>query len=90
MRKRSWLMLILVVVAFSILARWTNGAKPAVKVNWEYQIISVYGPSSTTPGPNVTQLNNAGAQGWELVAITSGNFPNTDSKQIRTDYYFKR
>ena len=90
MRNRWWWMLVLVVVAFLTLARWTNGAKPSARVTWEYTVISVYGPSETTPPPNTQQLNNAGAQGWELVAVRSGNFPNAESKQIRTDYYFKR
>jgi len=89
MRNRWWWMLILVVVAFLTLTRWT-GAKPSAKVTWEYTVISVYGPSATTPPPNTLQLNNAGAQGWELVAVRSGNFPNADSKEIRIDYYFKR
>jgi hypothetical protein len=29
-------------------------------------------------------------QGWELVTIRAGEFPQQGSKQIRTDYYFKR
>jgi len=86
MSKRSWWMLVLVVIVFSILARWTSGANQNPKPKWEYQVISMYGPSETS----LQQLNDAGAQGWELVAVRSGNFPNPDSKQIRTDYYFKR
>lgn len=89
MRNRWWWMLILVVVAVASLARWTNAAKPSVKT-WEYTVISVYGPSATTLPPDIQQLKDAGAQGWELVTVRSGNFPNLDSKQTRTDYFFKR
>ena len=90
MTKRSWLILILVVVAALSLAGWTNGASTSVKTSWEYTVISTYGPSVTTPAPNVTQLNNAGAQGWELVAVRSAEFPEVGAKQVRTDYFFKR
>jgi hypothetical protein len=90
MRKQSLWMLVLVVAGFLFLAGWTSGANPSAKVTWEYQVISVYGTSTTNPPPNVTQLNNAGREGWELVAIRSGNYPQPDSKQVRTDYYFKR
>ena len=90
MRNRSLWVLMLVVAACLCVAGWTGRAGTSSKVSWEYQVISNYGPSSTTPSPNVQQLNNAGEQGWELVSIQSGNFPNTTSAQVRTDYYFKR
>jgi hypothetical protein len=90
MRKQSWWTLILVVVACLCLASGTRGAKPSTKTTWEYRVISVYGPSVTTPAPDVQQLNNAGAEGWELIAIRSANFPEEKSQQVRTDYFFKR
>lgn len=90
MRKQSLCMLFLVVAGFLFLSGWTSGAKPSTKVTWEYKVVSVYGASTTNPAPDVGQLNHAGADGWELVAIRSGNFPAPDSKQVRTDFYFKR
>ena len=89
MRNRSVWTLILVVVACLGLAGWTRGANTP-RHNWEYKVVSVYGSSKTNPPPNVTELNNAGAEGWELVAIRSGNHPRAESSQVRTDYYFKR
>lgn len=90
MRERSWWMLILVVVAFLCLTGWTSGANTSSKTIWEYKVVSVYGSSSTNPPPNLTELNNAGLEGWELIAVRAGNFPDAGSKQVRTDYYFKR
>lgn len=90
MKKLSWWTPILVVVACLSLVGATRSANTTVKTTWEYKVISTYGPSATTPQPDVQQLTNAGAEGWELVAIRSGRFPNETSQQVRTDYYFKR
>lgn len=90
MRERSWWMLMLVVVALFCLSSWTTGANSSTKTTWEYRVVSIYGPSETNPPPNLTELNNAGLEGWELVAVRSGSFPDPHSKQFRTDYYFKR
>ena len=90
MRKLSWLTLMVVaVVAFFGLTGWTRGANTSVKA-WEYKVISTYETAASNPPPDLQQLNNAGAEGWELVAIRSGSLPQTHSQQIRTDYYFKR
>lgn len=88
MRKQSMWILVLVVAGFLFLSGWTSGANPSTKVTWEYRVISVYANSTSNPTPDVAQLNNAGMEGWELVAIRTGP-PNVHS-QIRTDYYFKR
>lgn len=90
MQKRSWLTLILVVVAFLCLAGWTSRANNSANVIWEYKVLSVYGPSATNPPPDTNQLDNEGLQGWELIAVRAGEFPQRESKQVRTDYYFKR
>ena len=90
MRERSSWMLMFVVVAILCLSGWTTGANSSPRTIWEYKVISIYGPSATNPPPNPTELANAGLEGWELVAIQTGNFPDAHSKQFRTDYYFKR
>jgi hypothetical protein len=90
MRQRWFWTLILAVFACFCLATWTSRAKTSANISWEYKVISTYGPSVTNPPPNVQQLNDAGAEGWELVDIRSGDFPNAGSHQVRTDYYLKR
>jgi hypothetical protein len=85
MTKRLWWTLILVVVASLCLAGWTNGANTSSKVSWEYKVLSTY----VTP-PEITQLNDAGAEGWELVSVRSGELPKTGSNQVRTEYFLKR
>ena len=90
MTKRPWLALILAVLAFLCVAGWTSRANTSSKESWEYKIVSAYGPSSTNPPPNIQHLNDAGADGWELIEIRAGDFPQKGSNQVRTDYYFKR
>lgn len=86
MRIRSWWTLILVVVASLCLAGWPTGANTSSKVSWEYKYVSTYGPSAS---PNMQQFNEAGAEGWELVAVRPVDPPHTGA-QVRTDYFFKR
>ena len=90
MKKLSWWAPILVVVACLSFVGATRSANTSAKTTWEYKVISTYGPSATTPQPDVQQLTNAGTEGWELVAIRSGRFPDENAKVVRTDYYFKR
>ena len=94
MRDRSWWMLMLVVVAFLCLSNWTRGANSSTtttKTTWEYRVVSVYESTTAPPHPNPTELNNAGMEGWELIAIRSGNHhPDARTNQVRMDYYFKR
>ncbi|HEX5832412.1 MAG TPA: hypothetical protein VFY34_01080 [Pyrinomonadaceae bacterium] len=91
MQSRPWLTLILVmVIAFLCLAGWKSRANNSANIRWEYRVISIYGPSVTNPPPDTNQLDNEGVQGWELITIRAGEFPQQGSKQIRTDYYFKR
>lgn len=89
MRKPSSYALILVVVAFLCFAGWTSRASTSAKVFWEYKVISTSG-FSESPAPNLQQLNDAGAEGWELIAIRSGDLPYAGPRQVRTDYFFKR
>ncbi len=85
------LMLVLVVIlALVCLVGWSVGAQSPAKVTWEYKVITNYGPSITNPPTSVPELNKAGAEGWELVTIRSGEYPTQDSGQFKTDYFFKR
>jgi hypothetical protein len=93
MRERSSWLLLLVMVAFFCLSSWTSGAKsspPTTKTTWEYKVVSTYVNPAAPPATNPTELTNAGMEGWELIAIRSGNYSEARSNQVRLDYYFKR
>jgi hypothetical protein len=90
MKQRAMLVAILALVVLSCVVSWGVRAQSSSMVTWEYKVVSTYGPSITNPPPNVNELNEAGAKGWELVAIRSGEFPNVGSPQFRTDYFLKR
>lgn len=90
MKSKSQWILIVVVVALLCLMALSNRAQSANKAVWEYKIVETYGPSAMNPPTNLTSFNDLGAEGWELVAIRSGEFPNKQANQIKTEYYFKR
>jgi len=90
MKQRPMLVVILALLALFCIVSWGVRAQSSASVTWEYKVVSTYGPSITNPPPNINELNEAGARGWELVAIRSGEFPRVGSNQFRTDYYLKR
>jgi hypothetical protein len=59
---------IVAVVAVLCLVRWSVYAEKqgTARVTWEY--LRVFGTSNT---PSQQRLNELGAQGWELVAVTA-------------------
>jgi hypothetical protein len=95
---RQWVRqvtIVLIVVAATVIATLSlsSQAQPAWRTTWEYKVISTYGPSETSPPPNIEKLDKAGTEGWELIDIRVGSFGMTSkpgSTQVRTDYYFKR
>ena len=72
---------VVVVVLLLCLLGWTSfGQKqPTNKPAWEYMNLTVADYQGLTP------LNNAGAQGWELVAVTQLEGANSTKM-----YHFKR
>ena len=90
MKQKPMLFVILALFILSCGVSWGVNAKNSAKVSWEYKVVSSYGPSITNPPPNIPELNRAGTEGWELVAIRSGEFPKPGSNQFRTDYFLKR
>ena len=64
---RGKLILALVVMVVLSAGLWRNKSEAANQTvtSYEYQILMEGGLS-----PNVKQLNDAGAQGWELVSVT--------------------
>ncbi len=83
---------IFVAVAIVGTLSFSGRAQTFSRTSWEYKVISTYGPSETSPPPNVPQLDKAGAEGWELIDIRVGSLDAhpTAPTQVRTDYYFKR
>lgn len=74
--KRLWIINSLILAAL-LLTTWTVQAQrsTAPKTVWEYKII---------PGPiNESKLNEAGTEGWELVAVEAGG-------TAYSVYYLKR
>ena len=91
MRPRSqWTLIVAVVAMLLCMTVWSNRAQSTNRILWEYKILETYGPSAMNPAPNVNSLNELGREGWELLAIRSGEFPNKESGQIKTEYYLKR
>lgn len=81
--------IVLIIVAATVVGTlsFSGQAQTGYRATWEYKVISTYGPSETSPPPNVERLDKAGTEGWELIDIRVGSIAST---QVRTDYYFKR
>jgi hypothetical protein len=88
--KRTFVILSVLFLAVLGTLSFSGRAQTNSRITWEYKVISTYGPSETNPPPNVSQLDTAGTQGWELIEVRAGDFPKPGSSQVRTDYYFKR
>lgn len=83
MKLRSHWVLVLAVVILVGLAGWGGGkAQSSARVNWEYKILTRYGGAA-----DAGQLNQLGAEGWELVLREEASF---EKNSRRIDYYFKR
>ena len=87
---KNRLYLSLVLVALTCLAGWTAHAQlqrssPA-RQTWEYQEVQLSTTQSSLP-----KLNGLGAQGWELVGVTSA-CPSNPTFQADCQYwaYMKR
>jgi hypothetical protein len=85
--KTQWLLVVIVTV-FLCWIGWRTQAQNSAKDLWEYKVV----PTVTHPSQNRQNLdiNELGAQGWELV--TSGTVEEPFGNPAkRTDYlYFKR
>ena len=84
--KGAWFLIATVVLLVGFTA-WSASAqlKPLPLSNrpvWEYKV--VYDPNGSI---SESQLNELGAQGWELILYDSGD---RTSGQIRVSYTFKR
>ncbi len=89
MRMRLKIMLIVAAIAVVCLVGWRSSAQNTSKTNWEYKVITAYGTNDTPP-PNISQFNQLGDEGWELVTALSEQSVRGDRRQIKIDYFFKR
>jgi hypothetical protein len=92
MKNKIYLSLSAIVLLIGIISvSWTVSAEKAssAKQMWEYKIVTVYG-TTTLPPPSLTQFNQMGDEGWELVMILPEDSTVGSSKQRKADYYFKR
>jgi len=68
--------IVIATAIISVSATLLIAAAPAARTDFEYQVTSA-------PVREVTQINELGSQGWELVSVVAGD-------QGFTTYYFKR
>lgn len=85
MKSNIRLLLIAVTVSLVAFFGWNvRGQQTSVpKVVWEHAVV---GPST---GDNSSNLNQLGAEGWELVAVRSEE-KTTGFTRTEVTYYFKR
>ena len=82
--------LAIAAIALFCLVGWNSKAQSSSRDPWEYKVITQYGSTVTMP-VNMNELNNAGAEGWELVTVLSeGEVTRGNLKQIKVSYFFKR
>jgi hypothetical protein len=83
-------LVVLILVVLSIVGWNSLAQKQSAGNTWEYKVVDTYGPSEMNPPIAADQLNERGREGWELFAIRSAPFPNRDSNQIKTQFFYKR
>ena len=82
--KTSQVLLVTALVVGSLLC-WTayGQEKKGPKVVWEYNVVLFN-------GDNMAQLNQLGAQGWEMVSVRTQEEQLGDFRQTKVYYYLKR
>ena len=89
MKSKPRILLVIAAVALLCLVGWSSAGQNSSKAEWEYKVLTAYGYPET-PLPNLTQLNELGKEGWELVTTRSEELQRGDRRQIKLEYYFKR
>jgi len=84
MRLKSHWFLIIALAAVLSWAGWKSHAQSTTKNIWEYKIVPYSG--------NLPQIEFAklGAEGWELVTITTAEEIQGNLRSLKYSYYFKR
>lgn len=74
---RKTLLITLALVAVLFLAGWTF----QTRVHWEYKVVN------SNKGTPPKELNDLGAEGWELIAVRN---PIFGGNSLNAEYIFKR
>ena len=78
--------LVICLLALLCLVGWTTyGQKQNSKTTWEYMV-----KADHSLGGQYTDLKALGAEGWELIAVTSRDQMVLNQIDIETKYYLKR
>lgn len=78
--------LVICLLALLCLVGWTTyGQKQNSKTTWEYMVKADHSLSA-----QYTDLKALGAEGWELIAVTSRDQMVHNQIDIETKYYLKR
>ena len=80
--KRRWVLIFAALALFAALG-WSSHARSVSKTTWEYKVVS-----SRTP--TFPEINEIGAEGWELVSVVTVENRIGDVVNVRKEYYFKR
>ena len=86
---KSKLALLIATIAFLCLAGWNSKAQVSSNTDWEYKIVTFRGHPDT-PTANLTQINDLGEEGWEMVTVESEDVMHSNVRQVKRTYYFKR
>lgn len=90
MKMKLKIALAIAAIVLFCLVGWNSKAQSSSRDPWEHKVITQYGSTVTMP-VNMNELNNAGAEGWELVTVLSeGEVTRGTLKQIKVSYFFKR
>jgi hypothetical protein len=86
---KSKLMLVIAIVALLCVVGWTSRAEQS-KPNWEYKAVTLW-HNPDVVNPNLSQLNEIGDDGWELVAVIPSEVAGGNGHlHTRATCYFKR
>lgn len=89
MRLRALCVVGLLLVAVLFAANWGTRAQVSARRTWEYKVVvEQYGAQPASMSEQ--NLNSLGAEGWELVGTRMSDVSRGNSKEYRTDYFFKR
>lgn len=81
--------LVMAAIALLCIVGWSSKAESPSRDYWEYKLVTKYRFHDVSP-QNLTEFNELGSEGWELVTVLSEEVVRTNHKQIKVSYYFKR
>jgi hypothetical protein len=81
--------LVIAAIALLCVVGWSSKAESSSRDQWEYKLVTKYRYHDVSP-QNVTEFNDLGSDGWELVTVLSEDVVRGNHRQIKVSYYFKR